>query len=77
MVVDAVFKKYILQDLVSKIELRRALNSIIMNREEDPTNLFEVISGIDNTYNTATINLQKKRRYQQLWRTHQKSTVMC
>ena len=33
MVVDALFKKYVLQDLVSKIELRRALNSASTNKE--------------------------------------------
>ena len=33
MVVDALFKKYVPQDLVSKIELRRALNAVRMKKE--------------------------------------------
>ena len=54
MVVYVLFKKYFLQYLVSKIELRRALNAVSIKKEEDPENLFEVISGIKNKYNTAT-----------------------
>ena len=48
MVVNELFKTYFLQDLVSKINLRRALNAVIMKKEEDPANLFEAIRGIKN-----------------------------
>ena len=45
--VDASFNKYIPQYLVSKIKLRRALNAVSMNKEEDPVDLFEAIRGIE------------------------------
>ena len=54
MLVDALFNKYVPQDLVSKIELRRALNCVSMKKEEDPVDLFKAISGIKNKYNTST-----------------------
>ena len=60
MVVDALFNKYVPQNLVSKIELRRALNSVIMKKEEDPANLFEAISGIKNKYNTVIYQLPEE-----------------
>ena len=53
MLVDALFNKYVPQDLVSKIELRRALNCVSMKKEEDPVDLFKAISGIKNKYNMA------------------------
>ena len=62
MVVDSLFKKYVPQDLVSKIELRRALNAISMKKEEDPANLFEAISGIENKYNTSTFQLPEEEK---------------
>ena len=52
-VVYALFKKYVPQYLVYKIELRRALNDAITKKEEDPENLFKAISGIINKYVTA------------------------
>ena len=54
MVVDALFKKRFPQDLVSKIGLLRALNAVSMKKEEFPVNLFDMISRINNKYNTAT-----------------------
>ena len=36
MVVNTLFNKYVLQDLVSKIELRKALDALIMKKEENP-----------------------------------------
>ena len=54
MLVYAIFNKYVPQDLVSKIYLSRTLNDVSMKKEEDPANLFEAISGIENKYNMAT-----------------------
>ena len=62
MVVDALFNKYFLQYLVSKIELRRALDTISTKKEEDPANLFNVISGIENKYNMETYQLPEEER---------------
>ena len=54
MLVYAIFNKYVPQDLASKIYLSRTLNDVSMKKEEDPANLFEAISGIENKYNMAT-----------------------
>ena len=54
MVVDSLFNKYVPKYLVSKIDLRRALNAVIMKKEEDPENIFKAISGIDNKCITST-----------------------
>eukprot|EP00591_Stephanopyxis_turris_P000610 CAMPEP_0195508876 /NCGR_PEP_ID=MMETSP0794_2-20130614/1972_1 /TAXON_ID=515487 /ORGANISM="Stephanopyxis turris, Strain CCMP 815" /LENGTH=163 /DNA_ID=CAMNT_0040635957 /DNA_START=67 /DNA_END=558 /DNA_ORIENTATION=+ len=52
-IVDALHKKYIPKDLVSKIELRRELNAVSMKKDDDPAVLFVAISGIENKYNTS------------------------
>jgi len=57
LVIDALFKKYVPQDLISMVELRKALNSVTMKKTEDPANLFEALSGIENKYNTAAYQI--------------------
>ena len=57
MVVHALSNQYVPLDLVSKIELCRALDAVIMKKEEDPANLFKAISDIENKYNMATYQL--------------------
>jgi len=52
-VVNGLFEKYYPQDLLSKVELRQELNSIKMKKEDNPSVLFEALSGIENKYNTA------------------------
>eukprot|EP00957_Ditylum_brightwellii_P061346 4656283-Ditylum_brightwellii.AAC.1 len=42
----ALHEKYAPQDMVTKIELRCALNSILMTQKDDPFVLFEQISGL-------------------------------
>eukprot|EP00957_Ditylum_brightwellii_P090737 6910518-Ditylum_brightwellii.AAC.1 len=52
-VVVLLHEKYVPKDLVSKIELRRNLNSILMKKDEDPVKLFEKIAALQNRFNTA------------------------
>lgn len=52
-VVQALHQRFKPADVVSKIELRRALNQISMSRKEDPTTLFEQLSKTENTFTTV------------------------
>eukprot|EP00957_Ditylum_brightwellii_P075761 5757855-Ditylum_brightwellii.AAC.1 len=56
-VVVALHKKYAPNDLISKVELRHELNAVLMKKEEDPTRLFEKLSGLQNRFNTATFQI--------------------
>eukprot|EP00957_Ditylum_brightwellii_P208978 15359734-Ditylum_brightwellii.AAC.1 len=56
-VVVLLHEKYAPKDLVSKIELRRNLNSILMKKYEDPVKLFEKIAALQNRYNTASYQI--------------------
>ena len=51
LVVEALFKKYQPQDIITRVELRQMLNGIKMKKGEDPVTLFEQISSIENKYN--------------------------
>ena len=62
MLLDVIFKKYVPQDLISKIKLLRALNTVIMKKEEDPANLFEAIIGINNKYNTSIYQFPEEEK---------------
>ena len=42
--------------------MRRELNAARMKKEEDPANLFEAISDIENKYNTATNQFQEEEK---------------
>eukprot|EP00957_Ditylum_brightwellii_P095762 7296407-Ditylum_brightwellii.AAC.1 len=53
-IVVLLHKKYSPKDLVSKVELWRNLNSIIMKKDEDLDHLFETLLGLENQYNTAS-----------------------
>ena len=61
-VIESLFKKYVPQDLVSKIELRRALSAISMKKDEDPEVLFEAISALENKYNTAVYRIPDEEK---------------
>ena len=53
----AMKKKYQPDDTISRVELRRQLNSVAMKRNEDPATLFEQLSGIKNRYNTTSTRI--------------------
>ena len=55
-VVEALFKKYRPEDVISMAELRRELGRISMKKEEDPTTLFDQLSTIENKYIGQSIN---------------------
>eukprot|EP00957_Ditylum_brightwellii_P001433 112010-Ditylum_brightwellii.AAC.1 len=61
-IVVALPEKYASQDMVTKIELRCALNSILMKRKDDPVVLFEQISGLQNRYNTTTFQISSEEQ---------------
>jgi hypothetical protein len=62
MVMKQIHTKYFPKDLVSKIELRRALNGVSMKKEDDPALLFEQISAIENKFNTVNYQIPKEDR---------------
>eukprot|EP00957_Ditylum_brightwellii_P061381 4659400-Ditylum_brightwellii.AAC.1 len=55
-------KKYALQDMVAKVELSYALNSIVMKKKDDPGVLLKQISGLQNRYNTASFQVSTKEQ---------------
>ena len=59
-IIKAMKKKYQPEDTISRVELRRQLNAVTMKRNEDPATLFEQISGVKNSYNTATQTISKE-----------------
>jgi hypothetical protein len=59
---NALHTKYFPKDLVSTIELRRALNAVTMKKEVDPAMLFEQISAIENKFNTVNYRIPKEDR---------------
>eukprot|EP00957_Ditylum_brightwellii_P139769 10650984-Ditylum_brightwellii.AAC.1 len=56
-IVVLLHEKYSPKDLVSKIELRCDLNSIVMKKDEDPDCLFKKLLGLENQYNTASFQI--------------------
>jgi hypothetical protein len=62
MVMKALQRKYFPKDLVSKIELRRALNAVSIKEEDDPAILFEQINAIENKYNIINFEIPKEDR---------------
>eukprot|EP00957_Ditylum_brightwellii_P058357 4424964-Ditylum_brightwellii.AAC.1 len=61
-IVVVLHKKYAPQDIVAKIELRRALNSVLMKRKDNPVVLFDQISRLQNRYNTATFQVSMEEQ---------------
>ena len=47
-VVELLFGRYVPQDVVAKVELRQAMNAVMLGREDDPVKLFEKLSRIEN-----------------------------
>ena len=47
-------KKYKLEDMISRVELRQKMSKVRMKKNDDPATLFEQLSAIENQYNTAT-----------------------
>ena len=50
LVVQGLKKKYQPVDMVSMVEMRQAMNGVSMKKDDDPSTLFEQISGIDNRF---------------------------
>jgi hypothetical protein len=50
------------KDLVSKIELWRALNAVSMKKEDDPAIQFEQIIAIENKYKLVNYQIPKEDR---------------
>jgi hypothetical protein len=61
MVMMQLHKKYFPKDLVSKIELRRALNAVSLNQADDPPVLLEQISVIENKFNTVNYQIPERK----------------
>ena len=62
MALYALFKKYVPQDLVSKTDFCRVLNNVSIKKEEEPADLFKLISCIDNKYINATYQFPYKEK---------------
>ncbi len=60
LVVSYLFKKYQPQDTISRVELRMMLAGIKMKKNEDPSVLFDQISGIEARHNTATKKIDEE-----------------
>jgi hypothetical protein len=60
-VVKALFKKYRPIDMMTLVELRKALGKVSMKTKEDPATIFEQISTIENRYmdGTRTIPIEE------------------
>jgi len=52
-VVAGLIKKFQPNDRMSKVELIKAMSKVHMSEEEDPTVLFEMLSGIENRFRTV------------------------
>eukprot|EP00957_Ditylum_brightwellii_P098621 7512704-Ditylum_brightwellii.AAC.1 len=61
-IVAVLHEKYAPQDMVVKIELRHALNSMLMKKNDNHVVLFEQISGLQNRYNTATFQVSMEEQ---------------
>eukprot|EP00957_Ditylum_brightwellii_P022933 1730681-Ditylum_brightwellii.AAC.1 len=48
--------------MVVKIELKRALNSVVMKKRDAPGILFEQISGLQNRYTTASFQVSMEEQ---------------
>ena len=58
-VVKALFKKFKPENVMTRVQLRQALNKISMKANEDPCTLFEQISTIENWYNNETCKVDQ------------------
>eukprot|EP00957_Ditylum_brightwellii_P197188 15023413-Ditylum_brightwellii.AAC.1 len=61
-IVVALHEKFVPQDMVTKIELSHALNSVIMKKKDDPGVLFEQTSDLQNRYNTASFQVSMEEQ---------------
>ena len=59
-VVERMFQKYQPEDTISKVEMRQELSKVRMKKEEDPSNMFETLLGIQNRYRTATYTVPEE-----------------
>ena len=50
-IVGALKHKYMPDDRISRVELRKALTSVTMRKDDDPAKLFEQLSAIENKFN--------------------------
>jgi hypothetical protein len=58
-VAEALFKKYRHADTIDRVELRQMLIKVAMKGHEDPSTLFEQLSGIQNRYNKPGTDIPK------------------
>ena len=63
LIVQELLNRYMPKDLISKVELRRALNAVSMKKDEDPSVLFEALSAIENKFTTATFKIQEEELF--------------
>src|SRR5687767_15318967 len=56
-IIDGLHRKYVLQNFVSHVEMRQALNGVTMRLEDNPVSLFETLSGIKNRYQSASVKV--------------------
>eukprot|EP00957_Ditylum_brightwellii_P066161 5020720-Ditylum_brightwellii.AAC.1 len=61
-IVVVLHEKFAPQDMVAKIKLRRALNSVFMKKKDDQGILFEQISRLQNRYNTASFQVSMEEQ---------------
>ena len=62
LVVKALKSKYMPVDMVTMIDLRRAMAAVKMNKGEDPTTIFEQIAGIENRFRNAQIKPSEQEK---------------
>src|SRR5688572_29277634 len=59
-VVDGLYRRFVPQDLMSRVEMRLALNGVSMKAEDNPTSLFEALSGIKNRFDTTSVKVSEE-----------------
>jgi hypothetical protein len=52
-IVKELFKRFMPQDLMAKVELRKRLNRVTMKANDNPSAIFEMLSTIQNRYNAG------------------------
>jgi hypothetical protein len=57
LVVTALKKKYQPVNTMSLVEMRHAVAAVSMKKDDDPSSLFEQISGIDNRFQNAALTM--------------------
>jgi Tfp pilus assembly PilM family ATPase len=61
-VVKGLKKKYQPVDMVSMVEMRQAMSAVSMKKDDDPSSLFEQISGIDNRFQQPNLKMPDEEK---------------